>query len=95
MDDEATTVDLIARHGLRFPVGHSADAAAIAHATGAFVSPGLPDLQSTGFVLDPGGRGSGTSSPRSTCSARPAGSAVVSGRAARDPIPAGMTSSAF
>jgi hypothetical protein len=56
VDDEATTVDLIARHGLRFPVGHSAHAAAIAHATGAFVSPGPPCLQSTGFVLDPGGR---------------------------------------
>jgi len=56
VDDEATTVDLIARHGLRFPVGHSADAAAIAHATGAFVNPGPPYLQSTGFVLDPGGR---------------------------------------
>jgi peroxiredoxin len=56
VDDEATTTDLIARHGLRFPVGHSADAAAIAHATGAFVNPGPPYLQSTGFVLDPGGR---------------------------------------
>jgi hypothetical protein len=56
VDDEATTLDLIARHGLRFPVGHSADADAIAHATGAFVNPGPPYLQSTGFVLDPGGR---------------------------------------
>ena len=25
VDDEATTVDLIARHGLRFPVGHNAE----------------------------------------------------------------------
>ena len=56
VDDEATTGDLIARHGLRFPVGHSADAAAIAHTTGAFVNLGPPYLQSTGFVLDPGGR---------------------------------------
>ena len=56
VDDEATTSDLIARHGMRFPVGHSADAAAIAHATGAFVNPGPPYLQSTGFVLDPAGR---------------------------------------
>ncbi len=55
VDDEATTGDLIARHGLRFPVGHSADAA-VAHATGAFVNPDPPCLQSTGFVLDPGGR---------------------------------------
>src|SRR5882757_1077074 len=56
VDDEATTGDLIARHGLRFPAGHSADAAAIARATGAFVNPGPPYLQSTGFMLDPGGR---------------------------------------
>ena len=56
VDDEAITRDLIARHGLRFPVGHGADAAAIADATGAFVNPDPPFLQSTGFVLDPGGR---------------------------------------
>jgi len=56
VDDEATTANLIGRHGLRFPVGHSADAAAIARATGAFVNPGPPYLQSTGFMLDPGGR---------------------------------------
>jgi peroxiredoxin len=56
VDDEATTRDLIARHGLRFPVGHSADATAVADATGAFVNPDPPFLQSTGFVLDPGGR---------------------------------------
>ena len=56
VDDEAATVDLIARHGLRFPVGHNAGAAAIADTTGAFVNPDPPYLQSTGFVLDPGGR---------------------------------------
>ncbi len=56
VDDEATTRDLIARHGLRFPVGHSADAAAIAQATGAFVNPDPVYLQSTGFVLDQDGR---------------------------------------
>jgi peroxiredoxin len=56
VDDEATTQDLIARHGLRFPVGHSADARAIAAATGAFVNDNPVYLQSTGFVLDPGGR---------------------------------------
>jgi peroxiredoxin len=42
VDDEATTRDLITRHGLRFPVGHSADAAAVAEATGAFVNPTRP-----------------------------------------------------
>ena len=51
MDDEVTTLNLIARNGLRFPVGHSADAAAIAHATGAFVNPDPPYLQSIDFVL--------------------------------------------
>ena len=56
VDDEATTRDLIARHGLRFPVGYSVDAAAVADATGAFVNPDPPHLQSTGFVLDPGGQ---------------------------------------
>jgi peroxiredoxin len=56
VDDEATTRELIARHGLTFPVGHSADARAIAAATGAFINEDPPFLQSTGFVLDPAGR---------------------------------------
>jgi peroxiredoxin len=54
-DDEATTAELIAKLGLTFPVGHSADAAAISAATGAFVSPERAYLESTGFVLDPTG----------------------------------------
>jgi peroxiredoxin len=56
VDDEATTQTLIARHGLHFRVGHSADARAVAAATGAFVSDNPLYLQSTGFVLDPAGR---------------------------------------
>jgi peroxiredoxin len=56
VDDEGTTQDLIAKHGLQFPVGHSADARAIADATGAFVNDDPLYLQSTGFVLDPVGR---------------------------------------
>jgi hypothetical protein len=56
VNDEATTRDTIARHGLRFPVGHSADAAVVADATGAFADPDPPFLQSAGVVLDPGGR---------------------------------------
>jgi peroxiredoxin len=56
VDDEATTAELIAKHGLTFPVGHSADAAAISDATGAFVDPAGGFLQSTGFVLDPSGK---------------------------------------
>jgi peroxiredoxin len=55
VDDEATTAAMVAKHDLRFPVGHSAAAAAISAATGAFVDPGRGFLQSTGFVLDPTG----------------------------------------
>jgi peroxiredoxin len=55
VDDEATTKELIAKHGLTFPVGHSADARAVAEATGAFVNDEPTFLQSTGFVLDPAG----------------------------------------
>jgi peroxiredoxin len=55
-DDEATTRELVAKHGLTFPVGHSAAAAAIAAATGAFLNEDRQYLQSTGFVLDPAGR---------------------------------------
>ena len=56
VDDEATTAELVAKHGLTFPVGHSADAKAIAASTGAFVDPERGYLQSTGFVLNPEGR---------------------------------------
>ena len=56
VDNEATTADLIAKHGLTFPVGFGADAGAIAELTGAFVNPDPVYLQSTGFVLDPGGK---------------------------------------
>jgi peroxiredoxin len=55
VDDEPTTAGLIAKHGLTFPVGHSADARAIAGLTGAFVNPDPVFLQSTGFVLNPAG----------------------------------------
>lgn len=56
VDDEPATAELIARHGLTFPVGHSADARAIAELTGAFVNPDPVYLQSTGFVLNPAGQ---------------------------------------
>jgi peroxiredoxin len=48
VDDEAATEALIAKHSLEFPVGHSADARAIAK------DPLY--IQSTGFVLDRAGR---------------------------------------
>src|ERR1700733_2959919 len=56
VDDEATTQELIAKHGLRFPVGHGADASAIADATREVVNHDSLFLQSTVFVCDPGGR---------------------------------------
>ena len=56
VDDEATTRQTIAEHGLEFPVGHDADAETVAAATGAFVNDEPRYLQSTGFVLDPAGR---------------------------------------
>lgn len=56
VDDAVTTRELDAKHGLTFPVGHGADAQAVAAATGAFVNPDPEYLQSTGFVLGPDGR---------------------------------------
>ena len=56
VDDEAATADLIARHGLTFPVGFGADAHAVADLAGAFINPDPVYLQSTGFVLDPEGK---------------------------------------
>jgi peroxiredoxin len=55
VDDQETTAALVAKHGLTFPVGHGADARAIADLTGAFVNPDPVYLQSAGFVLDPAG----------------------------------------
>jgi peroxiredoxin len=55
VDDEATTRELIAKHELNFPVGHGADARAVAEATGAFVHEQRRHLESTGFVLHPDG----------------------------------------
>ena len=55
VDDEASTLELIAKHGLTFPVGHSADAEALSAATGAFVDPRGGFLQATGFIVDPTG----------------------------------------
>jgi len=52
VDDEKTTAEFTARHGLTFPLGHSADARAVAGLTGAFVNEDPLYLQSAGFVLD-------------------------------------------
>ena len=56
VDDGETTAQFTAKHGLTFPLGHSADARAVAALTGAFVNPDPVYLQSTGFVLDPQGK---------------------------------------
>src|ERR1700755_3003816 len=56
VDDEETTAEFTAKHGLTFPLGHSADARAVAGLTGAFVNEDPLYLQSTGFALDPQGQ---------------------------------------
>jgi peroxiredoxin len=55
-DDEQTTAEFTARHGLTFPLGHSAGEGAVAGLTGAFVNEDPLYLQSAGFVLDPQGK---------------------------------------
>lgn len=55
VDDETTSAELVAKHRIGFPVGHSADAEKVAAATGAYVSAEPRYLQSTGFVLAPDG----------------------------------------
>ena len=55
VDDEATSAATAAKAHLQFPVGHSADADAVAAATGAFVNPNPRFLQPAGFVLAPDG----------------------------------------
>nr|WP_308217276.1 hypothetical protein [Streptantibioticus silvisoli] len=56
VDDEATTRQVVEKHGLTFPVGHSADAHQVGAATGAFVHDDPAHLESTGFVLGPEGQ---------------------------------------
>jgi peroxiredoxin len=56
VDDADTTAALVAKRRLTFPVGHGAQARAIASATGSFLNEDPLYLQSTGFVLDPEGR---------------------------------------
>lgn len=56
VDDRETARGLVSKLGLEFPVGHSADARALADSTGAFVNDDPLYVQATGFVLDPDGR---------------------------------------
>jgi len=55
VDDAETSAALVAKHMLRFPVGHSAAAGQVAAATGAYVNDDPQYLESTGFVLAPDG----------------------------------------
>lgn len=55
-DDKAAAAALIEKHGLNFPIGYGVDADKIAAATGAYTNDNPRYLQSTGFVLDPGGK---------------------------------------
>jgi peroxiredoxin len=56
VDDEATSKEMVGKHGLTFSVAYGADADRVAAVTGAFVNPEPRYLQSTGFLLDPAGR---------------------------------------
>src|SRR5579864_5540125 len=51
VDDEGASAALAAKHNLRFPLGHSADAGKVAAATGAYVNDEPQYLQPAGFVL--------------------------------------------
>ena len=55
VDDEATSAATVAKNHLQFPVGHSANADAVASATGAFVNQNPHYLQPASFVLAPDG----------------------------------------
>ena len=55
VDDEDASAALVAKHKLRFPVGHSADAVKVAAVTGAYINDEPRYLQSTDFVLAPDG----------------------------------------
>jgi peroxiredoxin len=56
VDPEATARKTVERHNIRFPVGHSADLAAVAAALGCYTNDEPRCLQTTGFVLTPDGR---------------------------------------
>jgi peroxiredoxin len=55
VDSEATSAAFAKKHGLKFPIGHSADACAVAAATGGFTNENPKFLQPAGFILAPDG----------------------------------------
>lgn len=56
VDNRADAAALVEKHRLNFPVGYGVDADKIAASTGAYVNDSPRYLQSTGFLLDPGGK---------------------------------------
>ncbi|MGH9164225.1 MAG: redoxin domain-containing protein [Acidimicrobiales bacterium] len=55
VDDETASAALVDKHGLGFPIGHSADVDKVAAATGAFTNDDPHHLQPAGFMLAPDG----------------------------------------
>ena len=57
VDDEATSAGTVAKHGITFPVGHSADPHAVSELVGTYLGDHGDGtyLQSTGVVLRPDG----------------------------------------
>lgn len=55
VDNEATGVALVAKHNLRFPVGHNANADEVKALVGAFTNDSPHYLQPTAFILAPDG----------------------------------------
>lgn len=55
VDGETAGAELVEKHHLGFPVGHSADADKVAAVTGAFTNDDPHHLQPAGFVLAPDG----------------------------------------
>lgn len=56
VDDEPTSSAFVNKLGVRFSVGHSADADHLAAVTGAYTNEDPKYVQTTGFILDPDGR---------------------------------------
>ncbi|HVJ32682.1 MAG TPA: redoxin domain-containing protein [Terriglobia bacterium] len=56
VDNEADATALAEKYSLPFPLGYGVNADEIAASTGAYINHAPRYLQSTGFVLDPGGK---------------------------------------
>lgn len=54
-DTAESAAGTVAKHNIQFPVGHSANIAAVSQLLGTYVNDQPPALQTTGFVLAPDG----------------------------------------